>query len=710
MGQAERPNQSVKHFYPMGALTLDPSYMNKFMNDICIKRILPLIIFISALLYINTLSNNFVYDDAYIVTENHFIKTFKNLPKLFQKDYLPLSGELSYRPTVTLTYFIDYAVWELNPFGYHLTNIILHTINVLLFYILIKNISKSPTLSLLATLLFLSHPLLTETVNAVCYREDILTTLFSLLAFIYFRKIHLSQEINIRFILYYILSCTFYFLALFSKEMAITLPVLLILFDLFYPSKPASNNFHSEMKIPIHYSNVLQLKKWVLPYVGYALVTGFYLIVRFILLKNTFKTIEVYPSDVFTMTKVVASYLKLLFIPVQLNADYYVPYTGGTSLSFILSSLFIITAFIIVVRLHSKYKYVTFFSLWFFITLLPVLGIIPIGNIMAERYLYFPIIGFCAAAGCILSNNAHKRKGIIIVVTGIILFSIQIGVIQRNGVWRNDTTLWFSTLKREPQSARACSNAGNTYFKEKRYEDAINIYKRALTFQYTYPFIHFNLGVAYEKIGLIDEAIKEYKASISNNNDNTLAYNNLGTIYDKLGSYDLAIEAYKQALKISPYSPFTHNNLGNTYGNTGDSEKAMAEYLEALKIDDTYADAHNNVGAMYLKKGVFDKAIEELERATQLKPEHLDAHYNLGIAYATNGLYEEAICELLLAIKYNSNDYSAYRDIGILYFKHKKDVNRSLYYLNEALRLAPNPAETKKVKDMMDMIKARYDF
>ena len=129
-------------------------------------------------------------------------------------------------------------------------------------------------------------------------------------------------------------------------------------------------------------------------------------------------------------------------------------------------------------------------------------------------------------------------------------------------MWQNDTTLWFYTYQREPNSARACSNLGNTYFKNNRYEDAIYMYKKSLSLPYSYPFIHFNLGVAYEKIGLTDKAIEEYKASISRNNDNTLAFNNLGTIYDKQGFYDQAIEAYNNALANNPYFPLTHNNLG----------------------------------------------------------------------------------------------------------------------------------------------------
>jgi len=675
-------------------------------RHIRLEKFLPfIIIFISILLYLNTLSNAFVYDDAYVISENYFIKSWGNLPKLFTKDYLPLSGELSYRPVVTLTYFIDYAIWRLNPLGYHLSNVILHTVNVFLLYLFIKIISRNSSPSILATLLFLSHPILTETVNAVCYREDILAFIFFLLSFIYFAKIlapsrkeEIFTQTNMRFVLFYIISCGSYCLALFSKEMAVTFPILLVIFDLLFSAR-------NKTQSP---STLLRIKRWFVFYSGYIVITIFYLFIRFVILKNTFKIIDVYPTNIFTMTKVVASYVKLLFIPVNLNADYYIPDIRGISFSFILSSLFIVSACIIIIRLYKKKKLMTFFGAWFFITLLPVLGIIPIGNIMAERYLYLPIVGFCGIVGCIVSNATFRKTGIIVI--GIIILSMQIGVLWRNDVWQNDTTLWSSTYQREPNSARACSNLGNTYFKNKQYEAAIRMYKRSLSLPFSYPFIHFNLGATYEKLGLVDKAVEEYKASISRNSDNTLAFNNLGTVYDKQGLYDLAIEAYNNALASNPYFPLTHNNLGNTYEHMGNPEKAMAEYTEALKIDNNYADAHNNLGAMYLKKGVLDNAINELKKAAQLKPEHLDAHYNLGIAYAMKGLYANAMDEMNLAIKYNANDYAAYRDLGILYFKHKRDTKQALYHLNESLRLAPNPTEAKKVTEMINAINHGQGF
>lgn len=674
------------------------------MKQMYVKKTVSLIICISALLYINSLSNTFVYDDVSIITENYLIKSLENFPKLFQKDYLLLSGELSYRPVVTFTYFIDYAIWRLNPFGYHLTNVILHTGNVFLLYCLIKGISKKHTVSLFATLLFLSHPILTETVNAVCYREDILASIFFLLSLIFYIKVRIpfSKKENAlpqsktRIVLFYAVSCTSYCLALFSKEMAVTLPFFLVLFDLFY-------RFHHKNKVLTISSTLLRMARWIPFYAGYLVITCLYLFIRFDVCKNTFKTINVAPCNVVSMIRVVASYVKLLFIPFNLNADYYVSHSRYLSLSFMLSSLFIVSVVIIIIRLYKQSRHTTFFALWFFITLLPVLGIIPIGNIMAERYLYLPIIGFCGSAGCILANYLSLRKGVALLF-GIILLSIQIVVISRNGVWRNDTTLWSDTHEREPNSARACSNLGNSYFKNNRYEDAIRMYEKALTFPYSYPFIHYNLGVTYEKIGMIDKAIEEYKASITSHNDNTLAFTNLGVLYDKQGLYDRAIEAYQQALANNPYFPPAHNNLGNTYERRGNSEKALTEYKEALKTDKNYADAHNNLGAVYLKNGILDNAIDELQKASKLKPDHVDAHYNLGIAYAAKGLYQEAIDELHLAIRHKVNDYAAYRDLGLLYLKHHKDTPKALYYLKESLRLTTNPLEIKKVREIIDAI------
>ena len=132
------------------------------------------IIILAAILYANTLNNGFVYDDDYTVVNNVFISDFHNLTELLQKNYFPSSGEITYRPVVTLTYFIDYALYGLKPWGYHLTNVLLHAANGVLLYIFLTLLFSGEGAPLVTALLFLTHPVLTEAVNAISFREDLL--------------------------------------------------------------------------------------------------------------------------------------------------------------------------------------------------------------------------------------------------------------------------------------------------------------------------------------------------------------------------------------------------------------------------------------------------------------------------------------------------------------------------------------------------------
>src|SRR3990172_12083849 len=203
--------------------------MNKYFNGIVPYIILAVI---SLIVFCNTLGNSFVYDDSVTIVNNNLIKNWKNFHTLFSFNYFILSGEMSYRPVVTLTYFIDHSLWGLNPTGFHLTNLILQTINTILFYIFLKQVTKVNTLAFFSTLLFTTHPILTETVNSISYREDLITALFFLIAFILFLKINERMLPRYKFLPFYAGSLLSYLLSLFSKEMAITLPILLVLFDI----------------------------------------------------------------------------------------------------------------------------------------------------------------------------------------------------------------------------------------------------------------------------------------------------------------------------------------------------------------------------------------------------------------------------------------------------------------------------------------------
>lgn len=205
--------------------------MNRFPSTKTTRILLPLLVSLfSFLTYLNTLHHQFVFDDFRTIVDNQFIKDWKNFPAFFSRDYFKISGELSYRPLVTLTYFIDYNIWNLNPFGYHLSNVFIHAFNVLLMYFVMKGLTKNIRLSFVSCLLFCFHPILTETVNSVGFREDLLCAGFLLLTLIFYIKIDGSQHK----IAYYTFALFFYCFSLLSKETAISIPFILFAADWFF--------------------------------------------------------------------------------------------------------------------------------------------------------------------------------------------------------------------------------------------------------------------------------------------------------------------------------------------------------------------------------------------------------------------------------------------------------------------------------------------
>src|SRR3972149_11470527 len=204
---------------------------SKISKNPSLPVLILVIVCFSQFIYLNSLSNQFVYDDEFTIVDNYFVKTWNNLPLIFSNDYFRFSGELSYRPAVTLSYFLDYTVWKLNPLGFHLTNTLLHALNSVLLFFLLKRIFNCQTTSFLATLIFSCHPLLTEAVNAISYREDLLATTFFIATFLLYMKTSKEER---SFSPAYFASVGCYLLGVFSKEMAITLPLIIFLYDLIF--------------------------------------------------------------------------------------------------------------------------------------------------------------------------------------------------------------------------------------------------------------------------------------------------------------------------------------------------------------------------------------------------------------------------------------------------------------------------------------------
>ncbi len=577
---------------------------------------------LASLVFLNSLPNQFVYDDEFTITNNYFVKTWNNLPLLFSRDYFKVSGELSYRPFVTLSYFIDYSCWKLNPAGFHLTNTILHTLNAVLLFFLLTRIFGSQTASFAAALIFSVHPVLAETVNAVSYREDLLAATFFIASFLLYLKTPKGKGASAPA---YVASLLCYLLGLFSKEMAITLPLLIFLYDVIF-AKP--NNL------------IQRLTRY---YPGYILIAAFYLLVRFIILHNPVESAVSYPEgsilvNFLTMTKVLASYIKLFILPAHLCADYVVPYsTSLLNISFVLSFALLAAAGVIVYKLFFCSKTLFFAVVWFLVCLLPVLNIVPIENIMAERYLCLPVIGYCMITGNLLTRCGNKtgffvKYRIAVVLLILVLAAFSFRTVQRNMVWIDQTVLWTNTAKTSPESFKAHNNLGNIYRNE----------------------------------GRLDEAVAEFRYAILLYDDYVDAHNNLGVTYRKKGMLKAAMEEYKRALQINPHYPYAHNNLGVLLAKSNYLDMAIAEFHNAVASKPDYADAYNNLGATYIRKGLYEKAIPACLTAVKFNNRYLDAYYNLGVAYFNNKQLDQALEIIKLVLSIDPNHRDAQELLGLI--------------------------------------------
>lgn len=534
--------------------------------------------------YAPSLTNSFVWDDYYVVVDNTFVKSWNNFPALFSKNYLsPFvkhgdlstvdytvgSGETSYRPLATLSYFFDYTFWKLNPFGYHLTNLCLHILNSLLLYSVTFLLIRNKPAALAAALLFSLHPINSEAVNVISFREDLLVFLFYMASFALY--ITLDSVRASKRIVRYIFSCFLFFLALFSKEMAITFPAALILYDYFFTDRAFKAFF---------------TKRRLFRYGGYVLVALFYLWVRFAVFVNTTEVPGVYPggsfySNFLTMSRVVSVYLQWIFLPIDIPAFLpSQPYLFSKSLldpGVMMSIALILLCAILALKIRRISKKISFAILWFFVTLAPAMNILPLMNHIASRYVYLPLAGFC-----FLSAETIARVSSIKISPAILSFLIKISrafliallliyglvTFMKTFSWKDNAVLFLEMTQRFPSNAAA----------------------------------HATFGDCFARAHLFENSIAEYRTALALNPRLVEAYNNLGIAYGEVKQYEKSVDCFQRAIEIDPLYADAYSNLGITYARMHEEKKALASWTQVLRINPRHRGAKENLKIFYRHK------------------------------------------------------------------------------------------------------------
>ncbi len=356
------------------------------------KNILAYSILILAVImaYLNTANNGFVYDDVSVIKTNRYITHIENIKDIFSReDYFARSGtgkyrrygEGSYRPVVTLTYFLDQIISDKNPIVSHSMNLFYHLIQVLLIFNLIILISSNRSVALITALIFAVHPAGSEAINSISFREDILCSIF-LCSSLYFYIIHLKNRL--RKSVYLLYSVTFYLLACFSKENAGIFPLLVFSYN---------HLVYNSLKKPFRFKN---LKKFTLEYTTFAVAAIGYIFVRFVIF--TYNPPVPWNSNIKISAQIIRAinllpyYIRLIIFPDRLSPAYNRGFLENFSYLAISIPVIILLIWLIVKNLRKK-PISSFSLIWLVVTFIPISGIIELQHPVAERYLYLPMIG-----------------------------------------------------------------------------------------------------------------------------------------------------------------------------------------------------------------------------------------------------------------------------------------------------------------------------
>ena len=582
--------------FPDGKVTIaDSRYIHVF-----------LILLIGILAYSNTFHVPFVLDDRSSIVENHVIKSLSG--------FFADNAGFHHNPRRFVGYLsiaLNYRLGGLDVTGYHIFNLAVHLITSLLVYSFIVLTFKAPALeksslakfaqliAITAALLFVSHPIQTQAVTYITQRLASMATMFYLLSATLYARARLIQCLDsgrLRVLLNFSLAFAAACLAMFTKEIAFTLPLILLLYEFCF--------FPGNVKRKLLALLPLIMTMLIIPLTLINTQTSIGELLADIDSKLAFASPLPRTTYFLTQLCVITTYLRLLIFPVNQNLDYNYPVYDTLLDPRVFASalllLGLVAAALILLQKSRRdhepaLRLISFGILWFFITLSVESSFIPITDTIFEHRLYLPSIGaFTAFTITTALFIGHKHR---IYATTAVAVALLLAVVtwNRNFVWGDEVTLWKDTASKSPLKARP----------------------------------HNNLGEGLRRQGKLDQAMGEIFTALVLSPDNAEANSNLGSALMEKGNKEAAVKQLQKAVKLNPALFAPHYNLGIIYRQRNDFDMAIEQLLLSLKINPDFAEAHNQLAVAYAGKDMLDKAIEHFREAIRLGPDKEEYRKNL---------------------------------------------------------------------------------
>ncbi|HEX2340090.1 MAG TPA: tetratricopeptide repeat protein [Vicinamibacterales bacterium] len=559
------------------------------------------------------------FDDPQYVSENPFISdglTLRGIAWAFTTGY---AG--NWHPLTWISHMLDVQVFGLSAGAHHVMNVVLHTASALLLFLLLYRITSAIGRSWFVAALFAVHPLHVESVAWIAERKDVLSALFWMLTiWAYVRYVHRPAVAP------YSLVGVLFALGLMAKPMLVTLPVTLLLLDVW----------------PLRRTNTRRLIREKVPLFTLAIASS---VVTFMVQQQAgaVKELASLPVSRRVANALVAyvSYTGKTLWPTNLAAIYPYPDSiAGWQVAAAIAALAIVTW--LAVRVRRDHPYVLIGWLWYLVTLIPVIGLIQVGSQpIADRYTYVPLIGlFIIVAWGVPEILARRRVTTTVLATAAVVVVAACVVAARAQVdhWRSSVALWQHAVSVTTDNYRAQGNLGHALAAEGRRDEAIQHYSEAVRIRPSYAEAHNNLGLALARQGRIEEAIPHYAEALRLLPDYFEAHSNLGAALAGTGRYTDAINHFSIAARLQPEHPQAQENLvrahyefGRALAERGDIDQAIQQFLEALRLDPTNADVHYDLGVMFVRKGDLRAAINRFEEALRIDANHQDARRALDV-------------------------------------------------------------------------------
>ena len=649
--------------------------------------------------------NDFVrYDDDQYVTDNTHVTeglTRENIIWAFKTGHAS-----NWHPLTWISHMFDCQVFGTNAKWHHLHNLLLHVINSLLLFELMRRMTGAIWRSAFVAAAFAIHPMHVETVAWVAERKDVLSTLFWLLTTAAYLKYARKPKIST-----YLAVMALLALGLMAKPMLVTLPLVLLLLD-YWPLKrikTKQTNIDENAKYKLLPLRTLIAEKIPLLIISFISCVITYLVQQKggAMLFVEKGTASLYLRSINAIVSYLA-YVSKLFYPRNLAVLYPFPSGGLAIYKPITAFVILLGITVIIIRLAKQKPYLLTGWFWYVITLVPVIGFIQVGfQSMADRYTYIPYTGlFIIIAWAVgdMSGSIKKPKIALSILTVVLLALMTFATHNQVKHWRNSTTLFEHTLSVTKNNHIMYYNLGNEVAAEGKSDRAIELYNKALEINPSYVKALNNLGNEYKSQGKLKQAIKFYQKAVLADSTFAKAHYNLGVAQVTQGRWDQAIISYRNALQIFSGSADFHNSLGEALVSKGSGE-ALSHFQRAVEIDPDHHVAHHNLGLEMASQGNFDRALNCFKKTIAIKPDFAEAYNNIGNVFLMQQKSEQATEYYRKTIELNPRHPLAHYNLALV-LESQGNIRQAIVHLQKYLEIVPeNESARQKLHQLMNSLK-----